>query len=292
MRPMGTGVGADHLGFVMRRGAEADAGRALAAAMVSSDGWDVLDLPRLDGATAQFLLQAASAVPAGRLAWTSRVADQCPYISLPQTWEAYLGALSSNARKDLGRRWRRLRERGRVTIERLTEPPDLERGWDALLRLHRDRRERAGGRSAFTTGRVGAFHEAFLRAAAERGWVRLYLMRVDGHEVAAEYCLKVGPRVSDLQTGSDGGWAHYGVGTLIVAHAIQEAIAEGAREYDLLRGGESYKQQRWGASIREDVSLLVWRRRPRARLFMAARAWEAAAKSYLRRRLRGRRGRG
>lgn len=283
LQPMGTGVGADHLGFLVRLGTDDDAGRALAAEILSLDAWDVLDLPRLDDRTARWLLSAAAAVSPGQLVCTSRVADQCPYIPLPQTWDAYLGALSSNARKDLGRRWRRLRERGQVTIERLTGASDLDRGWDVLLRLHRDRRDRVGGRSAFTTARVGAFHKAFMRAAAARGWARLYLMRVDDQYVAAEYCLSVGHRVCDVQTGSAAGWAHFGVGTLIVAHAIQDAIAEGAREYDLLRGGEYYKQQRWGASLRQDVSVLVWRRRSRVRLFMAARGWEAAVKVHLRR---------
>jgi len=289
MNPMGTGVGADHLGFIARRGAGDEVGAALADAVLSLDTWEVLDFPRLDEQTAQRLLSGASARGAGRLVCTSTVADLCPYVPLPPTWDAYLGTLSSNARKDLGRRWRRLRERGQVTIERLVDVSDLDRGWDVLLRLHQDRRQAVGGRSAFTANRVGVFHKTFMRAAAERGWLRLYLMRVDDHYVAAEYCLNVGRRVSDVQTGSDAEWARYGVGTLIVAHAMQEAIAEGAREYDLLRGGEYYKQQRWGASVRQDVSLLVWRRRPRVLMLMAARGWETTVKSFVRQRLNRRR---
>jgi CelD/BcsL family acetyltransferase involved in cellulose biosynthesis len=213
----------------------------------------------------------------------------CPYITLPPSWDAFLRTLRSDARKDLGRRWRRLREQGEVTIERVTAPDQLEPAWRVLLRLHDDRRQVAGGRSAFTATRSLAFHRAFLQRAAERGWLRLYLMRVGDRYVAAEYCLSMGGRVVDLQTGFDAGWSRFGVSTLLLGHAIEQAIVEGAAEFDFLRGGEAYKQQRWAAALRSDRSLLIWRRRPRVMAVMAARRWMDTAKSEVRRRWPGRR---
>ena|SRR5438105_11909593 len=56
-------------------------------------------------------------------------------------------------------------------------------------------------------------------------------------------------------SGFDPALARFSLGTLLVGHAIEEAVREGAEEFDFLRGQEDYKY-RWGAKDR-----LVYRRR-------------------------------
>jgi CelD/BcsL family acetyltransferase involved in cellulose biosynthesis len=47
-------------------------------------------------------------------------------------------------------------------------------------------------------------------------------------------------------------------GTQIVAHAIEEAVREGAEEFHFLRGGEAYKYA-WGAVDRQNTALTLRR---------------------------------
>lgn len=284
LRFMGTGVGADHLRFLIRRGREDHVGSVLTDYVLAA-GYDILDFPRMDEETARSLQHS---VRGSEFACEVTVADICPFVTLPDTWEAYLGTLSANARKDLGRRARRLGERGTVVIRRIDEEgpaAELDRTWEILVSLHQSRQRTLGSRSAFATPRLLAFHRAFLQTAAARGWLRLYLMRVGDRDVAAEYCVSVGGRVEDLQTGFDAEWSRYGVGTLILAHAIRDAISSGATEFDFLRGGEEYKHQRWAASSRHDVSVVAWRRRPHVAAFVAARRWTTGLKGRIRRAL-------
>jgi CelD/BcsL family acetyltransferase involved in cellulose biosynthesis len=46
-------------------------------------------------------------------------------------------------------------------------------------------------------------------------------------------------------------------GVLILHHAIEQAIREGAREFDMLRGTESYKYD-WSAERRPNAGLRLW----------------------------------
>ncbi len=283
LRFMGTGVGADHLRFLARRGHE-DRVASVVTDHVLAAGYDVIDFPRMDQDAAGSLQRAV--IESEQYTCEATVADVCPFVRLPKTWEAFLATLSANARKDLGRRARRLGERGEVVIRRIDEEgPELQEVWDVLVSLHQSRQDTLGSRSAFATPRSLAFHRAFLQTAAARGWLRLYLMRVGDRNVAVEYCVGVGGRVEDLQTGFDADWSRYGVGTLILAHAIKDAIASGATEFDFLRGGEEYKNQRWAASSRHDVSVFAWRRRPHVAAFVAARRWTAGLKGRVRRAL-------
>lgn len=283
LRFMGTGVGADHLRFLVRRGREDHVASVLTEHVLAA-GYDVLDFPRMEEGAARILQDSARR--GAEYACDATVADTCPFVTLPESWEVYLGTLSANARKDLGRRIRRLGERGEVVIRRIHEEgTELQEAWEILVSLHQSRQRTLGSHSAFATPRSLAFHRAFLQTAAARGWLRLYVMRVGDQDVAAEYCVSVGGRVEDLQTGFDADWARYGVGTLILAHAIRDAISTGATEFDFLRGGEEYKQQRWAASSRHDVSVVAWRRRPHVAAFVAARRLTAGLKGRIRRAL-------
>ncbi len=276
---MGTGVGADHLAFISRAGVESEVHCSLTEYLVSFSKWDVLEFPRIDEKLGGYLLHSVSNQSHESFGSSLTVADQCPFIPLPKTWADYLNLIGSGTREEIARKWRRLRKQGEIVIERVQKIDDLEKAWEVLVRLHRDRRDSIGGRSAFVTRRARVFHRNFIEMALLRGWLRLYLLRVNGNCVAAEYCLHIGDRVTDFQSGFDVRWSRFGVGTLLIAHAIQEAIQEGASEFDFLRGGEAYKQHQWAAVLRRDASLVIWRRNPRVSLVTAVRGWSRTIRS-------------
>ncbi len=280
---MGTGVGADHFAFVSRQGFESEVYDRLTECLLS-DKWDVLEFPRIEEKLGAYLLHAVSDQRHGAFGTSHIIADQCPFIPLPKTWDGYLSLIGSGTRDEIARKWRRLRKQGEVVIERVQRIDDLPKAWDALVRLHRERRDAIGGRSAFVTPRSRAFHRNFIEMALLRGWLRLYLLLVDGNCVAVEYCLHIGDRVADFQSGFDVRWSRFGVGTLLIAHAIRNAIQEGASEFDFLRGGEAYKRHQWAAVDRRDVSLITWRRNRRVGAMIAVREWSRALKSRVLRR--------
>ena len=46
-------------------------------------------------------------------------------------------------------------------------------------------------------------------------------------------------------------------GSLILAYTIEQAILEGVREFDFLRGTEAYKSD-WGARTQVSSRLMLW----------------------------------
>src|SRR4029450_11568470 len=55
----------------------------------------------------------------------------------------------------------------------------------AFLALHGRRWEGRGGSTAFYSEALREFHEAWTRVALGRGWLRFFLMRLDGRPVGA-----------------------------------------------------------------------------------------------------------
>ncbi|MGH3127470.1 MAG: GNAT family N-acetyltransferase [Gaiellaceae bacterium] len=223
LRFLGHGPG-DELGPVHERGGQMVAGHALATALDALD-WDVFFGEQLPGDEGWHELL-------GGREWRR---EASPSLRLPATWDEYLAARSRNFREQLRRREAALRREGDV-VTRLADATTLDRDLDALFALHRAR----WGATPTDFGDT-PFHRELAREALERGWLRLWLLELDGRPIAAWHGFQVGTVCSYYQAGRDPGLERHSIGYLLMAHSIHAAIAEGATEYRFGRGDEAFK---------------------------------------------------
>lgn len=180
-----------------------------------------------------------------------------PFVPLAgHTWETFLEARSRNFRSQVRRKERALTERHGATFRRLDDPGCVPRDVKTFFALHAARWNERDENSTILGPAVQGFHTDFAAAALERGWLRMTFLEVEGQAVAALYAWRVGGRYAYFQAGFDPEWAEASVGLVLMAHSVREAIEEGADEYDLLLGGESYKA-RFATDERRVESLVV-----------------------------------
>ena len=153
------------------------------------------------------------------------------------TWEDYVAARSANLRQQIGRLERRLAHAHELRYSSPRTQAELDAGLDALFALHRAR----WSDTATNFGRRESFHRRFAAIAHERGWARLWLLELDGRPAAAWYGFRFAGSECYYQMGRDPAWDHLSVGFVLLVHSLREALADGAREYRFLRGGEGYK---------------------------------------------------
>jgi CelD/BcsL family acetyltransferase involved in cellulose biosynthesis len=91
------------------------------------------------------------------------------------------------------------------------------------------------------------------------GMLRLHLLRVGNSTAAAYYGFTAKHTAYAYLSGFDPEFAELSPGAQILAHAIEEAVREGAREFHFLRGGEAYKYA-WGALDRPNTALTLTRK--------------------------------
>jgi CelD/BcsL family acetyltransferase involved in cellulose biosynthesis len=152
-----------------------------------------------------------------------------------QTWKELLAAKSRNFREQVGRRARAL-ERDRDVRYRLFDRPDgLDAALDTFFGLHRQRH----GESV--VARTEHFQREFAAVAAERGWLRLWLLDVDDRPAAAWLGFRFAGAECYYQAGRDPAFDPQSVSFVLLAHTIRESLEDGATEYRFLRGDEPYK---------------------------------------------------
>jgi CelD/BcsL family acetyltransferase involved in cellulose biosynthesis len=107
-----------------------------------------------------------------------------------------------------------------------------------------------------------AFHPELMRAAAERGWLRLSLLYLDERPIASQFWLCRQARGYPLQMAYDEEFRAYSPGTLLSWRMIEQLMDEEGMEFINYGGGgekhHSYKKW-WTNQWRPSCSLLCFR---------------------------------
>jgi CelD/BcsL family acetyltransferase involved in cellulose biosynthesis len=232
LRLVGHGPG-DHLGMVC-----APADRASAAAALRQ---------RLSDEAPAWDLCLAERLPADE-GWSSALRapvlrrEASPALRLGNAgWAGFLAARSPHLRKRIRYAERRL-ARDRALRFRLADDPErLQADLSVLFALHAARWGQLGS-GALAPPRE-AFHREFAALALERGWLRLWLLELDGRPAAAWYGLRFGGAEWHYQSGRDPTLERLSVGFVLLAHTIRAAAEDGIETYRFLRGDEPYKHR-------------------------------------------------
>ena len=267
LKLVGTGADTnpDDLGPVLAPSHEREAARALARAALRLPEGDLLLVSDLhpEGVFAEELERAARRE---RRSVRCGITERIAYVDLPASWEEYLRSLSANRRAEIRRARRRLASRHAARFFVWEDAARLDEAARLLAELHRRRWAPSGGSESFATPQYREFHRTVIRSSFARDWLRLYCLEIDGDVAAMLYCYRFRNRVFLMQGGFDPAWAAYKPGTVLLSHAIEEAIAEGNEVFDFLRGEHRYKDH-LASGERETVYVAAFRRTPASLAF-------------------------
>ena len=223
--------------------------------------WDLLEFPQLRRGASLLALAApdgwrrevAAAEPNPVLVLNGPCGGRLP---IPASMMQYVGYCR--------RRAARAGKLGCETADAQALPALL----DSLFRLHARRWSERGEPGVLNDPSVRAWHLEAAPLLHAAGLLRLHALQLDGEPVAVLYCLADAARAHGRRHyyylgGFDPRLRALSPGTLLVAHAIDRAVAEGAAAFDFLRGAETYKY-RWGAADQPMYTLRIWHDRPSA----------------------------
>ncbi|HLS85816.1 MAG TPA: GNAT family N-acetyltransferase [Burkholderiales bacterium] len=232
----------DDLGAILLPRCKEAAAEALAEAVLSLSGWDVLALGDMDPRS-PFPEALERAAARRGLAREKGVSQRIPYVTLPSSWNAFLASLDAKRRARFRKFPRRLAEAFPARFFVWDDAARLDEAVDRLAHLHRKRWSEYGVSTSFATAEYVEFHRRVIKGCFPRGWLRLYCLEIAGEVAAMLYCYRFRNGIYAMQTGFDPGYAQYAAGTVLLGRAIEHAIGEGNRVYDFLRGRHRYKDE-------------------------------------------------
>ncbi len=172
---------------------------ALLQTLSTRDDWDVMFLPKLPAHSA-FLKALASALSSGRTLWRIAWRELTPHVALSGEWEDYL-----RSRNDaLHAAWRTLDDQAHnvVVEEHRTVDPDGPVFADLMEVLNHNWRAPRGGMMTMAQA-AQRFYRELTRVMSANGSLHLWILRLGGRPVAAEYQIDAGAAVYTLRSGID-----------------------------------------------------------------------------------------
>lgn len=237
----------DYLNVIAERGREQDIACRFAEMVCRNElgRWDELVLPMMAGDHAMPELLVEAFTRKGMHAEKVQTSE-APYIPLPDSWEEYLALLPGRHRAYMRRTLRDFESwaGSDVEVHRARSREELAEGKRILIELHHQRWQQAGETGVFRSPRFCAFHDSVMEQFLDRGVLQLMWMKVRGKPFAAIYNFVWNGKTSFYQCGrSLEVEDRIRPGVVMMARAIQESIEAGCREFDLLAGVSTYKNQ-------------------------------------------------
>lgn len=103
------------------------------------------------------------------------------------------------------------------------------------------------GKSILARPETTRFYSEVAEWAAERGWLRLGFVRLDGKPIAFAYGLEHGGVYWDLKVGFDPAHARFGPGVLLLEERIRHAFMSALERFEFLGAAERHKLDWTGA---------------------------------------------
>jgi CelD/BcsL family acetyltransferase involved in cellulose biosynthesis len=233
-------------------------------------------LSHLDEATAGAVLAVAGRRGARTL---SKAVLDSPYVLLDGDFETFFASLSRNTRSQVRRRRRQLAEVGDLELD-VHRVPDPE-AMAEFFRLEASEWKAAEGTALSQRPAEQAFYREVAAWAADRGWLRLALLRVGGRAVAADLSLQAAGVRYLLKTGYDVELARFSPGRVLRHDEIVSAFDEGLERYELLGGADEWKLS-WTDTTRRRIRVHVFGPGPGGALLAAAQTHGRRAAGWVR----------
>jgi CelD/BcsL family acetyltransferase involved in cellulose biosynthesis len=241
--PLGIGI-SDYCDLLIDAD-EAGAAEALMSAIVDVAPWEIFELTEVSPSAAALKLPAPAPLTA-----TTSDASVAPVLPLPDRIEDLAATVPRLRLRQLHRARNAAARRGEMSIV-VGDADNAEALLQDLVRLHTARWKGSGSPGVFADKRVVEFHAAALPGLMDSDLVRLYALMFDDRIAAIYYgFLHRGCGYAYLG-GFEPEFADDSPGLLVMGYAIEQAVAEGAREFHFLRGDEAYKFE-WGAKPRQN----------------------------------------
>ena len=179
-----------------------------------------------------------------------------PYMPLPASIDEFLKCVP----KDVRRRVRKAaREKFEVSLDHVTGKARLDAALKDVLEVSRNGWAAREGTAISSTTQLRGFYSDLARVSADKGWLSLAVLKMDGRPIAFEYNLAHDATLYNLKMASDSAYAHRGPGHLVKYFLLSHVVEHmpHIREYDMLGDADSYKLV-WSSETRRHVKAYVY----------------------------------
>ncbi|MEM7168792.1 MAG: GNAT family N-acetyltransferase [Pseudomonadota bacterium] len=165
-----------------------------------------------------------------------------------EDWDSYYKSVhSSRFRRSRSRRYRRLAEKGEVSIEEVKTEAEMQYAFDWLCKYKSDWGARHGKMVRYAVSeKFRDLSVALYSPRFAQQFLFVRLLKINGQTIAVSYNAVCGQLMQLIFATYDYDWKQYGPGNILMDADFQWAFENGIRELDFGPGTDNYKKE-WDA---------------------------------------------
>lgn len=255
------------------------AGRAFFVYLSQDPSWDILritDVPADGNAWQIYAAAQAAGFPTGVYD-----AQHSTYLALPASYAELSQGLNTKFKANLRRRYKRLEEKGKVSIERIVGGVELPAYLEECFKLEQSGWKGRGHTAATQTKGAYGFYRDLAQATSRQDCLSLLFLKLNDKPIAFNYGLVYHDVYSLVMTSYDETLKECSPGQLLLAETLKDSISRGLKEFDFLGCDLEWKRD-WSKLVRVHSWLFIFRDSRLGRTLHKAKfQWLPAVKQLL-----------
>ena len=152
---------------------------------------------------------------------------------------------------------RRLKEDyKKIDFRKYDEFGSVKDTMDIFFNLHQKRCRAKNLPGVFASKEIRDFYLEVAQLFASNGWLALYFLTANDEPIAATYSIIYNQKMYFCLGGFDPEYSRYSIGNLMHQKTIEMCIQSKIKEYDFLKGDESYKF-RWTRTYSNNLNIKI-----------------------------------
>jgi CelD/BcsL family acetyltransferase involved in cellulose biosynthesis len=183
--------------------------------------------------------------PLKRVYHRSWQAGHSAWVPTRQDWASFEAALSSSSRNYIKRRAKQAKQAGGLDLDVVTPTEQtLATHLQTFLRIEASGWKGREGTAIILNPEMKQFITMYSEAAARRGMLRLFFLKIGGERVAGRLAIEYANRLWELKIGYDEAWRKYSPGILLTHETLRYACERNLEGLEFL-GHHAPWQEMW-----------------------------------------------
>jgi CelD/BcsL family acetyltransferase involved in cellulose biosynthesis len=212
-----------------------------------------ISLAFIDGADGDTLALSAEIGRAGYRV-LERTLTRSPYLELRGDWAEFETGMKSSARRNLRRLRRRLQELGTLTLDEVDGGVRLDEGLAEFIRVEGLAWKSRRGTAIDSRQDTRGFYDDVARWAAERGWLRIHILRLGSDPVAVSLAIEAHKVFFGVKLGYDPAHSRLSPGMIMLDELVRRAFENRLSRVEMLGTDDAYKRT-WCPDTHERIGL-------------------------------------
>lgn len=253
----------DYNNFIISK-KEIESVRCITEYLYQSEDWDWIELKEIPDINYSKQLFSN---PSLQLEFNERVCNLCPYVTLPKKFESLQKTLGRNLRQNLNRYLRKIEKDHTISFKKYDEAGfSVKEAMNLLIKFHEAKWQSDGKPGAFADDTFRDFHMDIAESFAQKGWLGIYFLMVDGEPAAIQYTFEYYQKMYYYLGGFLPWYSDFSIGNLLIMFLLKDCIKRNFKEYDMLRGDEPYKFQ-WTKTYRKNFEVRLVQKKIASELY-------------------------